>query len=244
MREANDRFLDAFEEVIRTLRARSSGPSRESAKDAAFRAHRDGVIDGADARLLEDCCPLRHSLAHNRVQGRTMLIVSDDTLAAIEDLRRRLVGAIATVDRFRKKVVPIAPDATLAEASAAMKEHDYSALPVVSDDGVHGLLSGNDIVWWLGSRLDELFLLDEVAVTEVMHAHTTVDYRLVRRDMPCYDVPGLFADALDAGNVLGALLITATASAHEPLIGIVTPWDLSHIGRVRRPVAGRSVEPA
>lgn len=238
MRDANDRFFDAFEEICQVLKERASGDRvGGSRSDIIYYARRDGLIGDEDARLLRECNPLRNSLAHHRVDGRTMLTVSYGMLAAVEALRHRLVGHGDTVAWFQKDVVTVAPDAPLAEACTLMKTHDFSALPVVSDDGIHGLLSSNDLVWWMGNRVDDLFLLEEVAVLDVMNAHTTVDFELVRRDMPLHDVPGRFTEALELGRVLGALLITRTASPKGRLRGIVTPWDLAQLGLSAAPAA-------
>lgn len=229
MRDVNDRFLDAFEESARVLRERDGGGPHESVVDAAVRARADRVIAADEVILIEDCAPLRNSLAHNRVNGCTMLVVTDEVLTRIESLRCRLVGRIPTVERFRGEVTTIRPEATLAEACATMKRHNFSSLPVVTEDGVHGLLSGNDIVCWVGRQLGDIVLLEDSVVGQVMSAHAETDYRLVRRDTPCHDVSSMFADAASGGCVLGAVLVTNTGRAHEPLLGIITPWDAAKL---------------
>lgn len=231
MRDENDRFLDAFEEVAGVLRRRS-GLAHGSAGDlvkAAVQAKNDGFITAEECVLVEDCNPLRNSLAHNRVNGCTMLVVTDEVLTRIEKLRCRLVGRLPTVERFRGEVTTIHPEATLVEACATMKANNFSSLPVVTEDGVHGLLSGNDIVCWVGRQLGDIGLLEDALVGQVMSEHAETDYRLVRRDTPCHDVSSMFADAASGGCVLGAVLVTNTGRAHEPLLGIITPWDAAKL---------------
>lgn len=232
MRDVNDRFLDAFEEVARFLRNRPGnwhGPGPEPVVEAAARARHDHLLEADEVNLIEDCAPLRNSLAHNRVNGRTMLVVTDETLAGIEKLRCRLVGRLATVDMFRGEVTTIDPDATLAAACDTMKANNFSSMPVVTDDGVHGLLSGNDIVCWVGAQLGDVGLLEDAHVHQVMSAHAETDYRIVRRDTPYHDIPSMFAEAVTGGCVLGAVLITSRGRADEPLLGIITPWDTARL---------------
>ena len=158
-----------------------------------------------------------------------MLVVTDEALTRMEKLRCRLVGRLLTVELFKGDVTTIHPDATLAEACATMKANNFSALPVVTADGVHGLLSGNDIVCWVGLQLGDIVLLEDAVVGQVMSAHAETDYRIVRRDTPCHDIPSMFAEAASGGCVLGAVLVSNRGRADEPLLVIITPWDTARL---------------
>jgi len=61
-----------------------------------------------------------------------------------EDLRKALGGSVADV--MQADPITIGADDTVEEAATLMHEHDVSRLPVVSDDGLVGIVSRVDIL--------------------------------------------------------------------------------------------------
>lgn len=224
------RFMTAFEEVTEAALQRPGGANREDRGRAVWRAVEDGVLQKTDAEMYEELKTVRNSIAHVRHGGQPVARATPAAVNAIEAIRTKLVGTEPTVWSFCGEVTSIAPDATVAEACRIMRHDDYTCLPVVTDAGLHGLLSATDVVWWVGGALDELGLIEDVPVSEVMNAHTTIDYVLVERRFPQRDVPPVFAGTGRSGCPVGAVLVTVTGQPHEPLSGIITPWDLAEIG--------------
>lgn len=119
---------------------------------------------------------------------------------------------------------------TVEQAIERMQTQDYSCLPVVDeDDTFQGLLSTPDLVCWLGARLTTDGEVFDIPVAAVMH-HGGPDYRFARRDLPQRDARQAFIDHLtNKQTPLAAILITYTGHEHEPLLGILTPWDVPYL---------------
>jgi CBS domain-containing protein len=222
--------VTAFEEVTTALRSRPGGPPREERIHAVRRAVSDQALSRDESILYEQLAPVRDSLVHDRHEGRPLVQPTGEAIRAIEGIRAGLTGTEPTVWPFCRPVTTVEPSTTVATACRLMRDRDYSTLPVVSHDGIHGLLSATDVVWWVGGALDDILLLEDVPVTEVMHAHTTVDYVLVGRGSLQRDVPRLFSSSGASGCPIGAVLITSSGRPHEKLVGIITPWDLADLG--------------
>jgi CBS domain-containing protein len=227
MEQITMRFHTVFEEVTAAALQRPGGRHNEDRIRAISRAAEDGgPLDPSDVALYEDLKRIRDLATHLREDGQPLITATTGALSAVIGLHRKLIGTLPTMQRLCGEVTTITPDASLADASRLMRKMDYSTLPVITDDGIHGLLTGNDIVWWLGGHLDDIVLLEEMPVSEVMHAHPAIDYHIVGRDFKQRDVPGLFIDRGPTGCPVGAVLITSTGHAHERILGIITPWDL------------------
>jgi CBS domain-containing protein len=122
------------------------------------------------------------------------------------------------------------PNQRLGEVLEVMREKDFSAVPVVDeDDRFIALLTNDDIVHWLADHLSEHGIVEEVPVADVMHAGGP-DFTFVARDMPQRDARRLFQRSADEqGAPLMAMMVTMTGKPHEPLLGILTPWDLPQL---------------
>lgn len=85
---------------------------------------------------------------------------------AMEAILTKLVGTESTVWSFCRRVVCIPSDAATACGTMRVVESS-SFLPVLSDAGLHGLLSRNDIVSGLGGVPDDLLIAEDVSVMDV-----------------------------------------------------------------------------
>jgi CBS domain-containing protein len=206
------------------------GPnSRFNFNDAASAAHRDGHLDArqlADVRALWE---VRNLISHQRFGGQRPVAATAAGVVLAEQLLEALTGKLARLDVFTGKhgsVTTIASSSTVREALDMMQANDFTCLPVIDQTGFHGLLSSHDLVCWLGSRLVAVGLVEDELVGHVAR-HGGVDHRFVPRDLPQRDARELFLRHADEhGQPLAALLITKTGAGHEPLLGILTPWDL------------------
>jgi CBS domain-containing protein len=189
-----------------------------------------GVIDERERRELDDLWKVRSILVHENYRGRPPLAAALPGLVRAEHLLERLTGTIARIDVFDKgahSVTVARPTQRLGEALGVMTREDFSALPVVDYAGRFvALLTSDDVVHWLAEHLGEDGIVEEVPVADVMHS-AGPDFTFVPRNMPQRDARRIFQrSADDNGAPLMAMLITMTGKAHEPLLGILTPWDL------------------
>ncbi len=193
----------------------------------------DGAIDEREHRELSDLWKIRSILVHENYRGRPPVSTSLPGLVRTEHLLEKLTGTIPRLDVFAKganSVTVTRPRQPLGEVLAVMTHEDFSAVPVVDDEGRFiALLTSDDVVHWLAEHLEEHGIVEDVAVSELMHS-AGPDFTFVARDMPQRDARRIFHRSADTnGAPLTAMLITMTGKAHEPLLGILTPWDLPQL---------------
>ncbi len=192
----------------------------------------DDITEREHQELL-DLWRIRSILVHESYQGRPPLCASLPGLVHVEHLLERFTGVIPRVAVFANganSVTTTRPNQRLGEVLTVMRERDFSAVPVVDeDDRFIALLTNDDVVHWLADHLSEHGIVEEVPVADVMHAGGP-DFTFVARDMPQRDARRLFQRSADEqGAPLMAMMVTMTGKPHEPLLGILTPWDLPQL---------------
>lgn len=235
MDSVSERFVHAMSGIEQWLAAthplpRLTNPEFARRLSEALTA---GHIDEREHRELVDLWKVRSILVHKNSRGRPPIAASLPGLVRAEHLLERLTGTVPRVAALAggaNSVTVTHPTARLGEVLAVMAREDFSAVPVVDDaDRFVALLTNDDVVHWLGEHLGQHGIVEESPVADVMHA-AGPDFTFVARDMPQRDARRIFhRNADENGAPLMAMLITMTGKVHEPLLGILTPWNLPQL---------------
>jgi predicted transcriptional regulator len=174
---------------------------------------------------------IRNFLSHRTTRPGEYLVVP--TLEVVENIQ-----AIATelerpkraIPTFKRKVITVNQDDSLAAVLRLIDQHDFSQLPVYHDDRFVGLLTENGITRWLAHHVRteiSLVELEEARVRLVVREEeTTKNVQFMRSDATVDDV----VEAFRGNPVLEAVLLTTNGRRHESLLGIATQWDvLAHL---------------
>lgn len=216
----------------RAMRSRG-GRNEESFGELVQIAISDGMSTEVAAEL-ETLWRIRSVLAHENRTGRPPVKATLAGVVRAEQLGEKVLGApVARLSAYCPKpptIITTSPEASLGEAVAMMAERDFTSVPVVGDEGrCVALLTTQDIAHWLGRHLDRDGIVENTSVAEVMHLAGD-DYVFVPRNLPQREARRRFVDhSQRTGAPLMAMLVTITGSASEPLLGIVTPWDLPYL---------------
>ena len=118
-----------------------------------------------------------------------------------------------------------------------MKNKFYSFIPVYQDRTIVGVLSEHSLVKWLANQgQHQNWQLGQVAVGQLQDFFDRANdkhqlFSYVAQDDNAYQVRTAFLSFLSADQRLGAVFVTATGSATEPILGIITAWDLPRLTR-------------
>ena len=234
MDSISERFVHAMSGIEQWLAAKHPLP-RLRDPDFARRlseALQQQDITQREYDQLSDLWKVRAILVHEHYRGRPPITASLPGLVFAEQTLEKLAGDIPRVAVFAegaKTVTTARPHDRLGEVLAVMRREDFSAVPIVDDEGrFMALLTNDDVVHWLAEHLgaDGLGMVEDLPVNQVMHAGGP-DFEFVPRDLPQREARRIFRrSADDNGAPLMAMLVTMTGKQHEPLLGILTPWDL------------------
>jgi CBS-domain-containing membrane protein len=235
--------MSAIEQHLRVTygrRARNGRPdvrrdrNDESFSDLLQSGITAGAISTPTADELETLWRIRSVLAHENRLGRPPVTATLPGVVRAEQLGEQLRGEpLARLDSFAPSppsVETVMPRTALGEAVTIMAKRDFTSLPVVDEtERCIALLSTHDVAHWLGHHLGVDGIVENTTVENVMHLAGD-DFAFVPRDLPQREARRRFVDHTQrTGAPLMALLITKQGTEREPLLGIVTPWDLPYL---------------
>jgi CBS-domain-containing membrane protein len=234
--DLDSRLIHAMSAVERTLRDEFARPHRddEPLKDLLQQSIKAGRLSTPEVAELERLWQIRSILAHENRTGRPPIAATLPGVVRAEQLGEKLRGEpLARLDTFAPappSVVTVTPETSLGDAVTLMATNDFTSLPVVDTTSrCIALLSTQDVAHWLGHHLGKDGIVENTTVEHVMHLAGD-DFVFVSRDLPQREARRRFVDHTQrTGAPLMALLITKQGTEREPLLGIVTPWDLPYL---------------
>lgn len=120
-----------------------------------------------------------------------------------------------------------------------MIDHFYTAIPVYKDKEFMGIFTDRSVIHWLTTQPHHgpINLIDRTLAEFQPFFHDQDDryhsYRFIAKDTTSTKIREAFTAFLSEKKRLGALLITQTGTPTEPIIGIITAWDLSKFKQAR-----------
>ncbi len=227
----SERFLNAFnkiEHILYKLTKQDKGTKFYSLVEAAskhnslFKHFNDDLKEFAD---------LRNAIIHERTDEHVIAEPNDITVTEIEHLALLFSNPPKVIPLFKRDVIKLSPNDTIAKAVQIMLQKSYSQIPIYKESQFVALLTTNTIARWLGTCVkDDIFSLTDTSISQVLnYTEEKNNYYFLNKDASLVDVLGKFQDYEEKGKILDAILITASGKSSEMPLGIITIWDLPKI---------------
>jgi predicted transcriptional regulator len=184
------------------------------------------------AQALDEIRKIRNVIAHpKQVVGR--LIPTEETLTRLRELVTQLERHREGINRIPKSPTPVrefGPDDALIVALRYMAEHEFSQIAVRSSKDIE-LLTAIDISEWLATKIEgDIIQLSDHAISEAIQKEGPSKFRLLSGTAMIGDVEAEFSKAArDEYQALCAVLITTNGTMNEPILRMITSWDLLHL---------------
>ncbi|MBQ4325047.1 MAG: hypothetical protein IJC29_04550 [Clostridia bacterium] len=226
-----NRQVDEFLEAYRHL---------EAAAATLFPGDKKG---GVIARLLRhpkfsqyreqlDCCrQVRNLLAHEvRVEGESPVLPGEGMVPFLE----KMIALIEDPPRVRDRMTPRSrltvthKGAAVRPLMGQMRERDLSRVPVLEGEVVAGMFSLEAVFYACqeGLEITDATTVGDFAPYLPLDATPITSYRFVSLDTTIERAEKIFLGTYTRKSRLRALLVTQTGSPLEPLLGILSPYDV------------------
>jgi len=220
-----ERFLASYNRIDRHLREALNGREEESFTQLVQRYFSNRAPRWREPLLAY--AQIRNFLSHRTTRAREYLVVpTSEVVQNIEAIATDLARPKRAIPTFRRKVITVNHDDSLAAVLRLIDQHDFSQLPVYRDDRFIGLLTENGITRYLAHHVRteiSLVELEEVSVRLVVREEeTTKNVDFLRSDATVDDV----VEAFRGNPVLEAVLFTSNGRRQEALLGVATQWDV------------------
>lgn len=122
-------------------------------------------------------------------------------------------------------------DESVGEAVRDMRQGSFSQLPVLNEGVVAAVLTSETVARWLAYEFcNDVVSLSETKISQVLpHTEDKEHYCFLSRRATLLDALFEFDQFAARGKSLDAILVTNDGKPHQPMLGIVTLFDLPDI---------------
>jgi predicted transcriptional regulator len=230
MKSNNQIFLNLYKELESYL-ARTY-PYAESPIKEHYHFLEKSPLDGARERAdtLDILRILRNNLAHRNVDN--LFEVSEDS---IEFLRKE-IAIVKDPLQASDIMIPLNGlyyakfDTPLVEVIKTMYEKSYSHVPILDDENcVAGIFSNNALLT-LAYKKGEIELRKEEKIKDYkflidLNFQKGEKFIFERLKTPIDEITNLLANKKSKDKIY-MIFVTQSGLKNEPLLGIITPWDI------------------
>ena len=192
-------------------------------------------VEGVDFTRLMALRNVRNVFTHNLMLNGSPLVRLNEALIPFLD------GVIACIRRLPTAsniLIPLAEvfscslDSEIHQIVNVMLEKVYSHVPVLDTNGkVVGVFSESTMLEMekAGIRNEGTNRICDISAFLPLEKHTAEVFRFVPRNDPIAHLRHLCADALEKHERIGMIFVTENGQLDEPLLGILTVWDIAGV---------------
>lgn len=193
---------------------------------------------------LNVCREIRNLLSHNAdAEGEPIVEPSESILATLEEILCYVAQPRYAVDYGtpREKILCAHPNDSAIETMHRMNRLGFSHVPVLDRGRLTGVFSPGSLFAYLERNgldaLDEGAKIGRLKEALQPENHGSERYLFMPKDATILQVRAAFENRSVRNSRLSAVFITQTGACDEPLIAMLTPWDV-----LKEPVIAKSKE--
>ena len=224
-----EEFLECYARLEKTV---ALAFPRDKNKQHIVKCLMDNHVVGIGWPRLQKLRTIRNVFSHNpRKEGEDIYAFNNSALTFLN----KAIGIVQTLPRVGnvckslKRVYSCRLDTIISDVVAEMMKRVYSHVPVLDDLGkVIGVFSESTMLQmhrngWIHKNIAQMKSIRDLLPIE---RHKADEFPFVATSEPVPYLRRLTDDALVDGKRIGMFLVTENGCAEEPLIGILTVWDL------------------
>lgn len=234
----NDEFLEKYRVLEDLLSEKYAGVQRRhSSVIMEFATSREGELF---RDRLDLCREIRNLLTHNAaLEGEPVVTPARATLDMLDDIiayvRRPPLAANWAVSA--DKIMTTDMHSSALRLMRAMESRGFSHVPVIEHERMVGVFSQSTVFAYIcgpDERVDEYTCVGDMARLLPFEKHSSERFEFMPADATYTDAAAAFTPGPQRAKRLAAIFLTQTGARDEPLIGMITPWDI--LGRAKRQI--------
>lgn len=182
---------------------------------------------------LNLCREIRNLLSHNADDvGEPVVEPSSAVLASLREILEHVSAPRYAVDGGtpRERILCAHPNDLAMDIMHRMTREGFSHVPVLDKGRLTGVFSVGGLFGYLERRgldaLDRNARIGQLKDALDLERHGAEKYRFMSRSTTMTQVRAAFEERSSRNSRLSAVFITETGSLDEPLLAMLTPWDV------------------
>ena len=195
-------------------------------------------VEGVDFTRLMALRMVRNALTHNpKLNDKPIVALNEGVLPFLDDViaRIKILPTAANILISRDDVFSGSLSDMIHDVVDTMLEKVFSHVPVLdSDDCVIGVFSESTMLEMskAGIQDEGNATLGDVSQFLPCDKHTAEVFKFVPKNDPIAHLRHLCAEALGNHERIGMFFVTENGKEDEPLLGILTVWDIAGVADV------------
>lgn len=221
-----DKFFDTLIESDKFL------PYNEKIKNIALGTSPVALFIKKYETKLKYFWELRNHIAHGfKLDGKHYAIPSYHAVDELRKAKEAIMQPITCESVFKKNVYTCNTTDSLKEVMIAMKNFHYTHVPVYNEKRIlQWVLTQEIIAIWLSDSIEKWEKnLETILIQDINLSLGSERYSIIDQDKPLFSLPILFEQTGLNQKKLWVVLITEHGNIEEPLVGIITTFDLPQI---------------
>lgn len=233
-----EQFLQQYSAIERYLRRMYGTQGQfETFLQLITRAEKQHMVIRFYAADLREYGELRNAIVHNRTPEENAIIAEPHSYVVerMAHIREMIEHPIKIRDVMTKPVFTATLDDEVYAIAQKMFKNVYTHVPIYDEGVFAGVLSESAILRWIGQKITQKTLVNtthtigELVAWLDQSGNKFNDFEFIPRNSGILEVRKRFESALEEGRRLGAIFVTQTGKSTEPVLGLVTAWDLPRL---------------
>lgn len=231
-----DLFLTAFNQIERHLRSAFNATGHIGFKRLVDALGQRNSLVALYKQDLIEFLELRNAIVHHST-GMPIAQPSDEAVARIQELELKLTNPPLALEIASKPVFTCTTDDDIVEIVRVMNEKHFALIPVYDKGQFAGVFSESSLTKWLAHIATvEGFVIKEQRIGELADFFDHSDnkhnaFRFVAKETNAYAVRDDFIEYMADHKRLSAVFVTEHGYPTEPIVGIITAWDIHKLSR-------------
>ena len=185
---------------------------------------------------LDYCRAVRGILQHKPKIGSSYAVEPSDEMIA---LLQTTLNKVKNPPRAKDIAIPFGSilyksmNDLVLPTMMEMQEKIYTHIPILQDGVVVGVFSENTVFSYLADEqiveIAQNMRFSDLAGYLPIEKHRAESFRFIGQTKLISEIRGIFEDALSRQDRIGLMFITKSGNPKEPLLGILTAWDVAAV---------------
>lgn len=229
----NEQFMQCFNSIEKKLRLDIDAQNNVAFYELVDKNARKNKLVRQFENELKTMGDLRNFIVHGDILN-PLAIASEITVKRIKFIKKQLTNPMKITEVFSENVIGVNEDDSLADLLYLVEKKRYSQYPVISKDGLNGLITENGITNWLANNIEkDIISIKNTSVKDVIaNEEERESYNIMYSYNTLYDVIEEFEKGRNKGKRIFIIIVLKekTEKTHlKDIYTIITPWDLDLI---------------
>ena len=227
-----EEFLDKYKQLESIVRSEYNLSNSDSVVNF--------LINNKEFKELENeldlCRDTRNLLSHTpKINGEYVVYPSEEMVKLLDTVIQKIAKPLKAANVMVKKseLCFMGMEDKVMDAMAAMKEHSYKYIPILSDGVLVGMFSAKTVMDIMISEGTDIFdgdmTFEKIKKYIAIENVSSKTFAFVGNSALVGEIKDIFKEDVENKERINIIFVTQHGKSDEKLLGIITVWEIASI---------------